>query len=126
MAAARREEALASDTHVRDALVNERLRETEALEIRGPRLLLALRPAPLLSSHALVDFSPERVIASVQLGAPLGNAEDLNAGQKLCMWGRRRLDHDVAIYTSAVTAKVVVVPLSRLLFTNQNSKHILP
>ena len=42
--------------------------------------------------------------------------------QKICMRGRRRLDHDVAIYTSAGTAKVVVVLLlSRSSFTNERS-----
>ena len=33
--------------------------------------------------------------------------------QKICTRGRRRLEHDVAIYTSTATAKVVVVLLSR-------------
>ena len=80
---ARSKQSLAPDFHIADALVDESLREakgcaTEAFEVGAPRLFLVRIPTPLVLSHTLVDLSPKRVIANIQLRAPLRNAEDFN------------------------------------------------
>ena len=80
MPTARSKQSLAPDFHIVDALVDESLREakgcaTEAFEVGAPRIFLVRIPTPLVLSHTLVDLNPKRVVANVQLRAPLRNAE---------------------------------------------------